>query len=250
MLNPEFSFVIPAYNEEQRLPGSLRTIRKFLEKTERRAEVIVVVEKSEDQTLSSARRTASGWPACRVIDNMIHRGKGFAVRTGMGVAKGDIIFYMDADLSTPVETTLTFLRHFEAHPEIDLLIGNRKHPQSQIVKRQSRLRQSMGETFNAVVQRIAIPSLRDTQCGFKAFRHPAAAEIFARQTLDGFSFDVEVLVLARSLGFTVVDLPVEWRDSPRSRVNIIRDSGRMLRDVLRIPRLVKRNLRRAEKDKN
>ncbi len=245
MPDPDFSFVIPAYNEEQRLPASLHVIRTFLASAQGAGEVIVVVEKSQDQTLAAARQAAAGWPACRVIDNVVHRGKGFAVRSGMHAAGGKIIFYMDADLSTPVETAVTFLRHFDVHPEIDVLVGNRKHQQSRIVKRQSRLRQRMGETFNGIVQRVAVPGLRDTQCGFKAFRCTAASAIFAQQTLDGFSFDVEVLVLARALGFHVTDLPVEWRDSPRSRVSIIRDSARMLRDVIHIPKIVKRTLQQA-----
>lgn len=245
MLHPEFSLIIPCYYEEQRLPGSLQTVRAFLKEIERPAEVLVVVEKSADRTLDYARQAVGDWPACRVIDNGVQRGKGFAVRTGMRAAEGNIIFFMDADLSTPIETALTFLQYFAEHPQVDVLIGNRKHQQSHITKRQNPLRQKMGEIFNGLVQRLALPGLRDTQCGFKAFRRTAAKEIFARQTLDGFSFDVEVLVLARSLGFQIVDLPVEWRDSPRSRVSIVRDSARMLRDVLRIPKLVRRNLQQS-----
>lgn len=246
MLPPTFSLVIPAYNEETRLPASLHKIRAFLKELARPGEVLVIVEKSEDQTLERSRQAARGWPECRVLDNVVQRGKGFAVRTGMKAAQGKIIFYMDADLSTPIETVLPFLDHFAEHPELDVLIGNRKHRQSHIVLSQSRMRQYMGETFNAIVQGLAVRGLRDTQCGFKAFRRPAADAIFSRQTLDGFSFDVEVLLLAQSLGFRVADLPVEWRDSPRSKVNIVRDSVRMLRDVLQIPRIVKRSLRQTE----
>jgi len=117
---------------------------------------------------------------------------------------------------------------------LDVLVGNRQHARSRITRRQSALRESMGKVFNRILQSLALVALRDTQCGFKAFRRDACREIFARQTIDGFAFDVEVLLLAERLGFRVEDWPVEWINSPESKVNIVADSLRMLRDAWRV----------------
>jgi dolichyl-phosphate beta-glucosyltransferase len=150
---------------------------------------------------------------------------------------------MDADLSVPLADVSKFLAHFAAHPEIDVLIGNRQHARSQITLAQSWLRRSMGVTFNRVLRLCGVAPLHDTQCGFKAFRHAPAQAIFSRQKLDGFAFDVEVLLLAERLGYKIEDLPVEWINSPESRVRMVRDSLQMLRDSLRVRRLVDASLR-------
>jgi hypothetical protein len=151
-------------------------------------------------------------------------------------ARGDIAFYMDADLSVPLAEVPVFLKHFEENPKVDVLIGNRQHAKSRITRRQSALREGMGKVFNRVLQTLALIDLRDTQCGFKAFRQAAYREIFARQTVDAFAFDVEVLLLAERLGFVIEDLPVEWINSPESKVEIVADSLRMLRDTWQIRR--------------
>jgi hypothetical protein len=163
-------------------------------------------------------------------------------------ARGEMVFYMDADLSVPLAEVTAFVRHLEAHPETGVVIGDRQHPRSRIVRRQSRLRERMGQTFNAILQRLALVRWRDTQCGFKAFRHAACREIFARQRLDGFAFDVEVLLLAEQLGYRVESLPVEWVNSTESKVRIVRDSARMLRDALRVRRIVAETLRVTGRD--
>jgi dolichyl-phosphate beta-glucosyltransferase len=145
---------------------------------------------------------------------------------------------MDADLSVPLREVPAFLAHLRAHPELDVLIGNRQHARSRITRAQSWLRRTMGQTFNRILRAVALAPARDTQCGFKAFRRPAAQAIFLRQKLDGFAFDVEVLLLAERLGYQIGDLPVEWINSPESKVRILRDSLQMLRDTLRVRRLV------------
>jgi dolichyl-phosphate beta-glucosyltransferase len=119
-----------------------------------------------------------------------------------------------------------------------VLVGNRQHAQSAIMKRQGLLRRKMGQTFNAVLRMVVGLRLRDTQCGFKAFRRAAREAIFPRLQIDGFAFDVEVLLLAEKLGFSVADLPVEWHNAEGSKVHIVRDSLRMLRDALRVKRLI------------
>jgi dolichyl-phosphate beta-glucosyltransferase len=156
------------------------------------------------------------------------------VRTGMQAATGEFIFYMDADLSVPLREVDTFLKYFRAHTEADVLFGNRQHAQSRITQYQSWLRRHLGQVFNSILRRLAMTGVYDTQCGFKAFRHAAAKAIFERQQIDGFAFDVEVLLLAQKLGLQIADLPVEWRNSPESKVRIVRDSLQMLRDAIRI----------------
>jgi dolichyl-phosphate beta-glucosyltransferase len=240
---PALSIVIPAFHEERRLPSALDRLAEFCALFAESAEVFLGVERGTDRTLEIAQKFAAEHPQFEVIDNAVQRGKGFAVRSGMLRARGDVIFYMDADLSVPLAEVPKFLAHFAAHPEIDVLAGNRQHAESRITRAQSWLRRTMGQTFNRILQAVAVAPLRDTQCGFKAFRRPAAQAIFLRQKIDGFAFDVEVLLLARRLGFGVADLPVEWINSPDSRVQLVRDSARMLRDALRVRRLVDRTLR-------
>ena len=240
---PFLSIVVPAYDEARRLPRTLDSLREFGREFTRTWEVLIVVEHSTDDTLAIAVGAARKQENFLAIDNGPQRGKGHAVRSGMLRARGDHVFYMDADLSVPLAEISAFLAHFAAHPEVEVLVGNRQHARSRIVRRQSALREGMGNTFNRLLQTLGLASLLDTQCGFKAFRQPAAREIFSRQKLDGFAFDVEVLLLAQRLRFHIADLPVEWRNSADSRVRLVRDSLAMLRDLARVRRLVDDALR-------
>lgn len=241
---PYLSLVVPAYREARRLPRTLEQLTAFVKACAFRCEVLVVVEPSADGTLDLARQKTTEQENFQVIENEVQRGKGYAVRTGMLRATGEHIFYMDADLSVPLRVVHAFLEFFEKHPEIDVLAGNRQHVESRITRRQSLLREAMGQVFNKVLQRLSLVSIPDTQCGFKAFRRDAARAIFSRQRIDGFAFDVEVLMLAQRLGYRVADLPVEWINSPESHVHIVRDSVQMLRDTLQ----VRRRLRVANGD--
>jgi glycosyltransferase involved in cell wall biosynthesis len=243
---PQFSFILPAYNEALRLPQTLGLLREFFGGpawSARSYEVLIVVEHSTDGTLDLAREATAEQANFHVIDNRIHRGKGYAVRSGMRQARGAISFYMDADLSVPLEEIETFIAHFEANPGHQVLLGSRQHPASRIERRQSLLRQSMGKIFNRILRSLSLLPFRDTQCGFKAFRAEAAREIFALQTLDGFAFDVEVLLLAQTLGYRITELPVRWLNSPESKVRILRDSFGMLLDAITVRRRVGRILR-------
>ncbi len=240
---PFLSLVVPAYNEARRLPKTLDSLRGFCREFTRTFEVLIVVERSGDGTLEIAGEAALRQENFFAIDNGPQRGKGHAVRSGILRAKGAHVFYMDADLSVPPAEIGAFLAHFAAHPEVDVLLGNRQHARSRIVRRQSALRESMGKNFNRLLQSLGLASLHDTQCGFKAFRRAAAQAIFSRQKLDGFAFDVEVLLLAERLGCKIADLPVEWRNSDDSRVRLVRDSCAMFRDMLRVRRLVDASLR-------
>jgi len=240
---PDVSLIIPAFNEAARLPQSLRKIVEFTGGNAFSCEVLVVVEKSTDGTLELAREIGAKQANFKIVDNEIQLGKGHAVRSGMRVATGKIQFYMDADLSVPLEDMLFFLDYFRTHPEVDVVIGNRQHKDSKILVKQPPLREKMGKAFNRIIQSLSLLDVRDTQCGFKAFRKKASHAIFYRQRLDGFAFDVEVLLLAKALGFTIVDLPVHWVNSPDSKVNIVRDSLQMFLDTVRVRRLVERTAR-------
>ena len=221
---------------------------KFAGEFTKAMEVIIVVEKSSDGTLEIAKelvpQQADSAGQFRVIGNEVQRGKGYAVRTGMLEARGEYVFYLDADLSVPLAEVHTFLQHFEENPEIAVLVGNRQHAAARITRAQSWVRRTMGQTFNRILGAMTLARLPDTQCGFKAFRQAAAKAIFERQRIDGFAFDVEVLVLAQRLGLPMADLPVEWMNSPESKVRIVRDSLRMLADAARIRRLVDRTMSR------
>ena len=248
--------MIPAYNEVGRLPRNLPAVAACCDALDLPAraglgsdldtyEVLVMVERSTDDTLVKAREAAAPFPRIEVVDNGPQRGKGHAVRSGMLRAAGEIVLFMDADLSTPLDEVGKFLDHFASHPEDDVLIGNRRHRASHIGRAQSRVRQNLSRVFNSLVTRAGLlpGGWEDTQCGFKAFRHAAAREVFSRQQLDGFSFDVEALALAAGLGLRVVDLPVAWYDEAATRVRLWRDGLAMLRDLQRVRTLVGRSLR-------
>jgi len=240
--SPFLSIVVPAYNEAQRLPPTLAKMGEFFRDFTQTFEVLIIVEESTDGTLDIASAFAREQANFQAFDSRPRRGKGHAVRNGMLRAQGELAFYMDADLSVPLQEVQAFLAYFAQHPEIDVLLGNRQHAQSQITRHQTRLREGFGKTFNRVLQTLRLAPVRDTQCGFKAFRRTAAHEIFSRQTLDGFAFDVEVLLLAERLGYKLADLPVEWINSAESKVRLFRDSLAMLRDTFRVRGVVEKAL--------
>lgn len=239
---PQLSLVIPAYNEARRLPNTLRELKDYSSRWAFPFEVIIVVEPGTDGTLELAQAGTKTFPQLKVVGNQVHRGKGFAVRTGMLAATGELVFFTDADLSTPLYEIDRALAAFESDRGLHLIVGSRQHPDSEIIQHQSWMREHMGKTFNALVRWLAGIEIRDTQCGFKGFRQVACRAIFERQKTDGFSFDVEVLLLAKALGFTVREMPVHWSNSPDSKVRVVSDSLKMLRDVTVVRRLVRRTL--------
>ena len=258
MSNPErvaLSLVVPAFREVLRLPPNLPRIAEACDQLALPPgtvyETLVVVEGSDDGTLERAREAAAPFPRLQVIDNGPQRGKGYAVRSGMRRARGEIRLFMDADLSTPLPEVARFLRYFDAHPEVDVVIGNRRHRDSQVGTPQGPVRRYLGGVFSRLVRGSILPGAwADTQCGFKAFRAEAAQEIFSRQQLDGFAFDVEVLALAAGLGLQTRDLPVEWHDADATRVRLWRDGWRMLRDLQQVRPLVAKSLGPAQSGRN
>jgi dolichyl-phosphate beta-glucosyltransferase len=229
---PHLSVVIPAYNEEERLPSTIREIEAFLASKPYSWELIVVDDGSRDRTVEIARQTFSR-PESRVDCNPRNMGKGATVRRGMLLARGAFRLFTDADNSTPIQELDKLLARLESTGS-DVAIGSRALRESQLEQRQPFYREFMGRTFNRIVQFLAVPGIRDTQCGFKLFTAPSAEHVFKRQRLEGFSFDVEVLMLARSGGFKIEEVPVRWINSPSSRVSPIKDSAKMFLDVVRI----------------
>lgn len=224
--------MIPAYNEEKRLPGSLELVRHFCESKPFSCEVLVVDDGSSDRTADAVERFRAFWPAVRLLRNPGNRGKGFTVRHGMLEAKGEFVLFSDADLSAPIEEADKLIEKLDG--SFDVAIGSRALRRELIGVHQSAFRERAGQVFNLAVRLITGLKFRDTQCGFKLFRRAAAQAIFGRQRLDGFGFDVEVLYLARKLGFAAVEVPVRWNHSPGTKVSMVGDSVEMFTDLLRI----------------
>ncbi|HEX9783676.1 MAG TPA: glycosyltransferase [Opitutaceae bacterium] len=240
--DPLLSIVIPAFNEERRLPRTLEALAAHCRGFECSWEIIAVVEQSSDRTVEVASAVASTHPEISVIANQLQRGKGFALRTGVGLSSGAIVLTMDADLSVPVEFIDTFMAFLDKNQTVDIVVGNRRHPDAIIETPQSFPHKTFGELFSRLARVVGVSNLPDTQCGFKAMRRAPAIEIYSRQTIDGFACDVEILLLAEQMGFEIRDLPVRWTNSLESKVRLFRDNLRMLWDVLRVRRRVARTL--------
>lgn len=229
---PYLSIVIPAYNEEARLPGSLQAIAAFVQAQPYRVEVLVVDNNSRDNTSAIIADFAGRYDFVRGIFEGT-QGKGAAVRTGMLTAQGDYRFICDADLSMPIEQIERFLPPQLAN--YDIAIASREI-RGAVRYNEPWHRHVMGRVFNTIVRLIAIPGLQDTQCGFKMFRGEVAEKLFPLQTMNGWSFDVEILYAARRWGFRIVEVPIDWYYSERTRINPLRDSINMFIEVLRIRR--------------
>ncbi len=228
---PFLSIVIPAHNEARRLPGTLQQVLGFLAHQPYRAEVVVVENGSTDDTLALARRFQEAYPDVVRVFHETRRGKGLAVRRGMLEARGVYRFLADADLSMPIEELPRFLP--PQLTDFDVAIASRELPDSRRVGEPA-YRHIVGRAFNLMVQALALPGFRDTQCGFKCFRGEVAEDLFRRQTLEGMSFDVEILFVARRRGYRIVEVPITWRFDPDSRVRLVHDSLGMAIDLLTI----------------
>ena len=238
---PYLSVVIPAYNEAARLPSTLEKVMDYLGRQPYTCEVLVVDDGSEDRTASIVEAAATRYPHLTLIRNP-HRGKGYAVRTGMLAARGRFILYSDADLSAPIEEVEKLLPYLQG--KYDVAIGSREGVGARRYD-EPFYRHLMGRVFNTIVRLIALPRFNDTQCGFKAFRKEAAHTLFKGLHLYGDNaaevkgamvtgFDVEVLYLALKWGYRVKEVPINWYYSKGKNVNPLKDSYRMLRDILRV----------------
>jgi dolichyl-phosphate beta-glucosyltransferase len=230
MEHPFLSIVVPAYNEEGRLPQTLPRIVDFVQAQEYAAEVIVVDDGSVDGTFRIVEDAAATTPLVRLIRNE-HRGKGYAVKTGALAAAGDYIFLCDADLSMPIEEVARFLP--PALEEYDVAIGSREVEGARRYDEPG-LRHLMGRVFNTLVRLLAVHGFQDTQAGFKCFARQAAQEMFPYQTMDGFGFDVEILFIAQKRRLRIVEVPINWYYMSNSRVSPLSDSVRMFREILQV----------------
>jgi dolichyl-phosphate beta-glucosyltransferase len=210
--------IFPAYNEEGRLPATLARAREYLDGAGYPYEILVVDDGSADQTTAAAERFAAGDPKVRVLRYEPNAGKGYAVAYGAARARGEWILFSDADLSTPIEELERFLPLLEQG--YDVVIGSRALRESRLEVRQPWWRERLGRVMNRCIRLLSGLDFADTQCGFKLFSRRAAADIFPNLTVRRWMFDVEVLVLARKLGYRVADLPVRWLNSGDSRVRM------------------------------
>lgn len=235
------SIIIPAYNEENRIGKTLLTVLDYLAAKRHDFELIVVDDGSSDSTVQVVEGIAAGRSDVKVLRNGANMGKGYSVRNGALASRGDVVFFTDADLATPIEELERFLAAMNG---CDVVIGSRTMPGAKIEVAAPPHRELLGRLFNLFVRLYFGISFTDTQCGAKMFSSRAAREIFSRQRLARFAFDVELLYLARLLGFGVKELPIHWFHSADTRVRALPDGLRMLADLLLI-RALHRGVRPA-----
>lgn len=231
-MNPFLSIVIPAYNEENRLPSTLEQVFHFLKKQPFSAEIIVVENGSDDQTFEIAQQFATGHENVRILRNE-QRGKGLAIHHGVKAAVGEYVFLCDADLSMPIEEIRKFIP--PKLPDVDIAIASREASGS-VRYHEPYYRHFTGRVFNTLIRLLVLPGLQDTQCGFKCIRAEVARDIFRYQTLTGWAFDVELLYIARHHGYRIAEIPIDWYFNADSKISVFRDSLRMFLDLLRIRR--------------
>lgn len=231
-MKPYLSIVIPAYNEADRIETSLQKAVDYLGQKDYEYEIIVADDGSTDDTVAIANNFDNKVKAYALPKNT---GKGAAVRLGMLKATGEIRIFTDADFSTPIYEIEKII--YSLKNNFDIVIGSRALDYDMVKEHQPFYREFMGKTFNKFVQLMVIKGIKDTQCGFKGFSAAAAEDIFSKTKIDGFSFDVEVLYLAKKAGYRIDEVPVEWYNDDRSKVNPITDSISMLLEIMKIKRI-------------
>jgi dolichyl-phosphate beta-glucosyltransferase len=229
----DLSIIVPAYNEEYRLPKTLDCIVAYLQARPYRAEIIVVDDGSSDATTALVNVYSRKHAEMRLVSNGTNRGKGFSVRHGMLEAHGEIALFTDADLSTPIEEADKLLATLRDRV-FDAAIGSRALDRTLIAVHQSMIREQAGIFFNRMVRWIMGIGYSDTQCGFKAFRRERCGIIFEQQRIEGFGFDPEILFLAKRHGLRVAEVPVRWSHDAGTKVNVIADGIRMFLELLLI----------------
>lgn len=224
------SVIVPAYNEAERIPPTLQSIDAWLSRQPWKAEILVVDDGSTDATRAVV--TGLAIPTLRLIASTPNRGKGFAVRTGMLAAHGQRRLFMDADNATPISELPALWTALD--DGADLAIGSRYATGAQLGRKQPLYRRVWSRFANQVIQATLVPGIRDTQCGFKLLTAEAAEVIFARAQTTGWGFDLEVLALARRLGYTVVECGVAWHDDRRTQIKVLRDVVKISREFFAI----------------
>ena len=238
MTPPLLSIIIPAHNEENRLPRTLEQVFAFLAAQAFPSEVLIVENGSRDRTLEIAQSFAEKHGNLRVLQET-RRGKGNAVRRGVLEARGAYRFICDADLSMPIAEITKFIP--PALTDFDVAIASREAPGA-VRYNEPFYRHLGGRGINFIIQLLILPGLNDTQCGFKCFRAEAAEKLFSLQTLNGWSFDIEILYLARRQNLRIREIPIHWYYESDSKVSALRDAMRMIGDIFRIHRNARRGL--------
>ncbi len=229
MSNPYLSIIIPAYQEAQRLPASLEKVLNYIEGKSFQSEIIVVDDGSNDNTLEVAKQYLD-LNIHKVISNGTNKGKGYSVRSGVLLSQGDYILFSDADLSTPIEEMDMMLPYLENG--YDVVIGSRALEDKSKERKMLWYREIMGRIYNFLGQLILFPGIRDSQCGFKAFKKESGKKLFQNQKIDGFSFDGEILFLAEREGLKIKELPINWFNADQSKVSLVGDSLKMFLDLI------------------
>ena len=226
------SIVIPAYNEEKRIPRTCERIISYLDNAGYSAEVIIVDDGSTDRTVDVSVDILSTGVPVLVTGNAVNQGKGSAIRKGMLAARGEYVLFMDADMSTPIEELARLLP--EMRKGYDIVIGSRKIPGADITVHQPRFREFLGKMFSLFSRIMTVWSINDFTCGFKCFRKSCVHDIFSRQKLDGWGYDTEILYIAHRLGLNIKEVPVHWCDSAETKVRLWRDVVLSATDLVRI----------------
>lgn len=237
-MRPFLSIIIPAHNEEQRLPDSLEQIFAFLADQRYTSEVLVVENGSKDRTLEVAQEYTARFPNLIVLHNQ-ERGKGLAVRRGMLSAQGEYRFMCDADLSMPIEQVNQFLPPLCA--DFDIVIASREM-RGAVRHNEPSYRHWGGRIINLIIRLLAVPKIQDTQCGFKCFRSDVAEDLFSIQTMTGWSFDIELLFVARQRGYAIAEIPIHWYYRSESKLNVLHDAIHMILDIFTIRSNARRGL--------
>lgn len=239
MARPRLEVLVPAYNEERRLPPTLARLAEFFAGQDYETVVTVVSDGSSDETDAIVNEFARKHANFRLLDYSPNHGKGYAVRIGMLKADADYILFTDADLAAPIEE---IDKLWDALTEdIEIAIGSRPLKESNLEIRQPWYREMLGRSFNKAVQMLAVKGIEDTQCGFKLFSQKTAQDIFSRCKLDGFGFDFEALMVARDLGYKIAEVPIRWSHQEGSKVNLLRDGTRMLAELFKLNLAGKKN---------
>ena len=225
----EISVVIPAYNEEKRIEPTLKRAINYLRSHFDNYEIIVVDDCSTDNTNNIVSKYKKN--NVKSLRNKKNKGKGYSVKHGIQNAKYSLVLFSDSDLATPIEELGKFMHHIK---EYDIVIASRNMKESNIKVKQPLCRQLMGKTFPLLVNLIALRGFKDTQCGFKLFKTDIAKKVVSLQTFERFSFDVEILFIAKKLGYKIKEVPVVWIDKEGSKVSPIKDSIKMLIDLFKI----------------
>jgi dolichyl-phosphate beta-glucosyltransferase len=222
------SVVIPAYNEEKRIGSTLKKIIEFFNAKKSNYEIIVVDDGSKDNTVNIIKDIFRN--EIKIIANKKNKGKGYSVRSGFLSANGKYLLFSDADLSTPIEEADKLSKALRG--DFQVIIGSRALKDSDVLVHQPIYRELMGKIFNVFVKLICLGGIKDTQCGFKLFTARAGKEICKLQRLDRFSFDVEMLFIAKKKGYKISEVPIRWSNDPETKVGAIKDSINMFKDLL------------------